>query len=73
MGELPMEKATHLRRQAALCLSLSRFTLDPLVAEHLTSMAALFQEGALRAGLADADESAGQHSDTAQPMIPTRH
>jgi hypothetical protein len=46
-----MDNTAHLRRQAALCLSLSHFSLDPLVAEHLSCLAAAFHEGALRGEL----------------------
>jgi hypothetical protein len=46
-----MEKTVHLRRQAALCLSLSQFSLDPLIADHLSCLAAAFHEGALRCEL----------------------
>jgi hypothetical protein len=45
--EKAMENAAYLRRQAALCLRLSGFCLDPPVAERLRTMAAGFHERAL--------------------------
>ena len=71
-----MEKAAHLRRQAALCLSLSGFSLDPLVAEHLRCLAATFHEGALMVELEDAlgfAEAEQGRSDLAQLSSSTRH
>jgi hypothetical protein len=47
----PMDDAPYLRRQAALCLNLSRSCSDAQVAEHLHLMAAEFHAQALRAEL----------------------
>ena len=43
-----MENTTHLRRQAAFCLRLSRLCPDDLLADHLTRKAAEYHEKALR-------------------------
>jgi hypothetical protein len=71
-----MEKAAHLRRQAGLCVSLSRFSLDPLVAEHLMSLAATFHQGALTAEFA-AEHHLGQpelaQSDPPRRIADTYH
>src|SRR5262249_52963834 len=45
----PMDDMPYLRRQAALCLDLSRSCSDVQVAEHLHLMAAEFHAQALRA------------------------
>jgi hypothetical protein len=68
-----MEKIAHLRRQAALCLSLSRFCPDAAMAEHLTSMAALFHEGALRAEFEDEFGPGWGHHTTSPSGGGTRH
>jgi hypothetical protein len=71
-----MEQAAHLRRQAGLCVSLSRFSLDPLVAEHLMSLAATFHQGALTAEFA-AEHHLGQpelaQSDPPRRIAETYH
>jgi hypothetical protein len=44
----PMNKASYLRRQAALCLNLSRSCSDAELAEHLDLIAAEFHAQALK-------------------------